>query len=62
MANDAIEPSRDSLGSTQTNALAWWAPQAAIVAALIVPVSSRAVIWTVALIWMGTATCNVIFF
>ncbi len=55
MINDAIQPSRDWLGSTRTNALAWWVPQAAIVAALIVPVSVRAVIWLVALIWMGTA-------
>jgi hypothetical protein len=54
MAN-TIQPSRDWLGSTRTNALAWWLPQAAIVAALIAPVPLRAVIWIVALIWMGTA-------
>jgi hypothetical protein len=50
-----IQPSRDWLGSTRTNALAWWLPQAAIVAALIAPVPLRAAIWIVALIWMGTA-------
>ena len=55
MANDAIQPSRDWLGSTRASALAWWVPQAAIVVALSAPVSLRAVIWLVALIWMGTA-------
>jgi hypothetical protein len=52
---NTIQPSRDWLGSTRTNALAWWLPQAAIVAALIAPVPVRAAIWIVALIWMGTA-------
>ena len=55
MANDAIQPSRDWLGSTRASALAWWVPQAAIVVALSAPVSLRAVIWLLALIWMGTA-------
>ena len=55
MANDAIQPSRNWLGSTRASALAWWVPQAAIVVALSAPVSLRAVIWLVALIWMGTA-------
>jgi len=55
MANDAIQPSRDWLGSTRASALAWWVPQAAIVVALSAPVSLRAVVWLVALIWMGTA-------
>jgi hypothetical protein len=55
MANDAIQPSRDWLGSTRASALAWWVPQAAIVVALSAPVSLRAVVWLVALIWIGTA-------
>jgi hypothetical protein len=55
MANDAIQPSRDWLTNPRTHALAWWTPQAGIVAALIVPVPFRAVIWIVALIWTGTA-------
>jgi len=55
MANGAIQPSRDWLGSTRSRALAWWVPQAAIVAALIAPVPLRAVIWIIALVWMGTA-------
>lgn len=55
MNNDAIQPSRDWLASTRTNVLAWWVPQAAIIAALIAPAPLRAAIWVVALIWMGTA-------
>ena len=55
MSNDAIQPSRDWLASTRSNALAWWLPHAAIVSALIAPVPVRAAIWIVALIWMGTA-------
>jgi hypothetical protein len=55
MTNDAVQHSRDWLASTHTNALAWWVPQAAIIAALFAPVVLRAAIWIVALIWMGTA-------
>ena len=47
--------SRDWLGSAHTSLLAWWVPNAAILAGLFVPVSFRAVIWIIALIWMGTA-------
>ena len=56
MANDAIPTSKDWLGSARTYALAWWIPQAAIVAGLFVPVPVRATIWIIALIWMGTAS------
>src|ERR1700731_362341 len=55
MTNDAIQPSRDWLGRTRTHALARWGPQAAIVVPLIPPGPLRAVVWLVALIWMGTA-------
>ena len=55
MTNTPIQISRDWLGSTHTSLLAWWMPKAAIVAGLFVPVSFRAVIWIIALIWMGTA-------
>jgi len=55
MANDTIQASKDWLGSTRTHALAWWIPQAAIVAGLFVPVPLRTAIWIVALLWMGTA-------
>jgi len=55
MTNAPIQISRDWLGSTHTSLLAWWMPKAAIVAGLFVPASVRAVIWIIALIWMGTA-------
>ena len=55
MPNDALEASNDWLGSAHTHALAWWLPQAAIVAGLIAPVPIRTAIWIIALLWMGTA-------
>jgi hypothetical protein len=55
MANGIAQNSRDWLRSPRTNLLAWWIPQGAIIAGLFVPVPVRTVIWTVALIWMGTA-------
>jgi hypothetical protein len=55
MTNAPTHTSRDWLGSVHTSLLAWWVPNAAILAGLLVPVSFRAVIWIIALIWMGTA-------
>ena len=55
MTNARIQTSRDWLGSVHTSLLAWWMPKAAILAGLFVPASFRAVIWIIALIWMGTA-------
>ena len=55
MANDVVQNSRDWLRSPRTNLLAWWIPKAAIALGLLVPLPVRAVIWTVALLWMGTA-------
>jgi len=55
MASDTVQRSRDWLRSPRTNLLAWWIPQAAIVAGLFVPAPGRTVIWIVALTWMGTA-------
>src|SRR5216684_3383390 len=55
MTNAPIQPSSDWLGSVHTSLLAWWIPKAAILAGLFVPVSLRAAIWIIALIWMGTA-------
>src|SRR6266478_8157517 len=55
MAGDTAQSSRDWLRTPRTNLLAWWIPQAAILAGLLVPVPVRAAIWIVALIWMGTA-------
>jgi len=47
--------SADWAGSGRTKLLAWWLPQAAIVAALFVALPARTVIWIIALAWMGTA-------
>jgi len=53
---DASTPtSPDWLGSLRTNIVAWWIPHAAMFAALFLPVLVRAVVWIVALAWMGTA-------
>ena len=54
MANETVETSRDWLSSRRTSLVAWWIPQAAVLPGLL-PVSVRAVIWIIALIWMGTA-------
>ena len=55
MSTETDGSTRDWLRSARTSLLAWWVPHAAIVAGLFVPVPVRAVIWTVALIWMGVA-------
>jgi len=49
------QTSRDWLGSVHTSLLAWWIPKAAILASLFVPLPVRAVIWIIALIWVGAA-------
>jgi hypothetical protein len=55
MANGTVQASRDWLNSPRSGLLAWWIPLTAILAALAVPAPIRAVVWTIALIWMGTA-------
>jgi hypothetical protein len=55
VANAAIDSSRDWLASARTSILAWWAPHAAMLAALVLAVPARAAVWIVALVWMGTA-------
>jgi hypothetical protein len=55
MTSDSIGASRDWLGRVHTTLVAWWIPQAAIIAGLFAPVLVRTLIWIVALIWMGTA-------
>jgi hypothetical protein len=55
MTNAPIQTARDWLGSVHISLLAWWMPKAAILAGLLVPISVRALIWIIALIWMGTA-------
>src|SRR5262249_49581992 len=51
----AGDTSRDWLRNPHTSALAWWAPQSAMVVGLFLPVPLRTIVWIVALIWMGTA-------
>jgi hypothetical protein len=55
MTNATIQTSRDWLGKTRTTLLGWWIPLITIPAGLAAPVSVRAIIWTIALVWMGTA-------
>jgi hypothetical protein len=55
MTNESVRSSHDWLRSPRTSLLAWWIPQAAIIASLLAPVPLRTVTWIVALIWMGTA-------
>jgi hypothetical protein len=55
MTRAPTQTARDWLGSAHTSMLAWWIPKAAILAGLLVPESIRALIWIVALIWMGAA-------
>src|SRR5690242_15948746 len=47
--------SDDWVSSTHTNIIIWWLPKGAIIAALFAAVPLRAAVWTVALLWMGTA-------
>jgi len=55
MTDAPTQTARDWLGSIQTSLLAWWVPKAAVLAALFVPATVRAVIWIIVLIWMGVA-------
>jgi hypothetical protein len=55
MMKTAAQPSADWIGSVRTHLLAWGLPQGAIIAGLFVAAPGRAVIWIVALAWMGTA-------
>ena len=45
----------DWVGDARTYFLAWWIPKGAIMATLFASVPLRAVVWTVALFWMGMA-------
>jgi hypothetical protein len=53
--NAITKSAADWVGNARANILAWWIPKGAIVASLFAPVPARAAVWTVALIWMGTA-------
>lgn len=55
LANDTGRTSRDWLRSAWASTLGWVAPLVALFAALLAPLTLRAVIWVVALLWMGTA-------
>jgi hypothetical protein len=55
LAYGTTQASRDWLASTSSNLLAWWVPHAAMLVGLFVPIPFRAIIWTVALLWMGVA-------
>lgn len=55
VSTDTDASARDWLRSPTASLLAWWGPQTAIVAGLLVSVPVRAAIWTVALVWMGVA-------
>jgi hypothetical protein len=55
MANGTVRASYDWLNSPVNSSLAWWIPHAAILAGLFVLTPGRTIIWTSALIWMGTA-------
>jgi hypothetical protein len=50
-----VQDSRDWLASPSSYLIAWWIPRAALLAGLFAPAPIRAIIWTVALAWMGTA-------
>jgi len=47
--------SKDWLGNTRTNLMAWWVPTALIVAGLLATAPLRTGIWVAALAWMGIA-------
>ena len=55
MTGADVASTRDWLRRPRASLLAWWIPQAAIVASLFVPVSARTAVWIVALMWMGSA-------
>src|SRR5260370_29396307 len=55
MPSDTVQSSRDWMRRQRAQLLAWWIPEAAVLGGLFVPVPVRTVIWTIAIIWMGTA-------
>jgi hypothetical protein len=55
MLKIAEQRSNDWLSNAYINLAAWWLPKGAIIAALFAAAPLRAVVWTVALLWMGIA-------
>ncbi len=53
--NAVTKSTADWVGNARANILAWWLPKGAIIATIYVPVTLRATIWSIALIWMGMA-------
>ncbi|HXJ59546.1 MAG TPA: hypothetical protein VNU68_23115, partial [Verrucomicrobiae bacterium] len=47
MTSHTVQSSRDWLRTPRTNFLAWWIPQASILAGLLVPVPIRGAVWSV---------------
>ena len=45
----------DWLNGTGTSFFAWWLPKLAIFVTIFAAISLRAVVWVLALLWMGTA-------
>src|SRR5262249_60616843 len=55
MTKVTIQRERDWLSSPLTSSLAWWVPEAAIIAGLLIRVPARTTIWVIARAWMGAA-------
>jgi hypothetical protein len=55
VTDDIVQDSKDWLHSPHAALLAWWIPHTAIIASLLAPALLRTVIWSAALVWMGTA-------
>ena len=55
MTSGRTQPAIDWTGNVRSYALAWGLPHAAVVLGLFAATQLRAVIWSIALAWMGTA-------
>jgi hypothetical protein len=55
VTGEAVASTRDWLRKPRSSLVAWWIPQAALVAALFIPAPARAAVWIIALLWMGSA-------
>lgn len=55
MSNTAVQPPHDWVAGLRSSVLAWWLPQAIMMAALFLSSTPRAIVWTLALAWMGVA-------
>jgi hypothetical protein len=55
MVSVVAQPAKDWVGSARANLVAWSLPHAAVFVGFFLAVPVRAIIWIVALSWMGTA-------